>query len=90
MMVEDPGSHLKPMVNCPDVWRPESNVEVVVSEENGKPMTYTLAIVDEGLLDLTRFKTPNLWNHFLRQRISWCQNLGFLRRDYRSLWLIIT
>jgi uncharacterized protein YfaS (alpha-2-macroglobulin family) len=64
MMVEDPGSHLKPMVNCPDVWRPESNVEVVVSEENGKPMTYTLAIVDEGLLDLTRFKTPNLWNHF--------------------------
>ena len=27
-------------------------------------MTYTLAIVDEGLLDLTGFKTPNAWNHF--------------------------
>jgi uncharacterized protein YfaS (alpha-2-macroglobulin family) len=27
-------------------------------------MTYTLAIVDEGLLDLTRFKTPDPWNHF--------------------------
>ena len=27
-------------------------------------MTYTLAIVDEGLLDLTRFKTPDPWDHF--------------------------
>ena len=27
-------------------------------------MTYTLAIVDEGLLDLTRFKTPSPWSHF--------------------------
>ena len=26
--------------------------------------SYTLAIVDEGLLDLTRFKTPDPWNHF--------------------------
>ena len=25
-------------------------------------MTYTLAIVDEGLLDLTSFKTPDPWN----------------------------
>ena len=27
-------------------------------------MTYTIAIVDEGLLDLTRFKTPNAWDSF--------------------------
>lgn len=27
-------------------------------------MTYTLAMVDEGLLDLTRFKTPDLWSRF--------------------------
>ena len=27
-------------------------------------MTYTLAVVDEGLLGLTRFETPNPWNHF--------------------------
>jgi uncharacterized protein YfaS (alpha-2-macroglobulin family) len=27
-------------------------------------MTYTIAIVDDGLLDLTRFKTPNAWNEF--------------------------
>ena len=27
-------------------------------------MTYTIALVDDGLLDLTRFKTPNPWNTF--------------------------
>ena len=27
-------------------------------------MTYTIAIVDDGLLDLTRFKTPNAWEKF--------------------------
>ncbi len=27
-------------------------------------MTYTLAVVDEGLLDLTSFKTPDIWGHF--------------------------
>ena len=27
-------------------------------------MTYTIALVDEGLLDLTRFKTPNAWDTF--------------------------
>ena len=27
-------------------------------------MTYTVAVVDEGLLDLTGFKTPDPWNYF--------------------------
>ena len=27
-------------------------------------MTYTIAMVEEGLLDLTRFKTPNAWDAF--------------------------
>ena len=27
-------------------------------------MTYTLAVVDEGLLDLTRFATPNIHEAF--------------------------
>ena len=27
-------------------------------------MTYTVALVEEGLLDLTRFKTPDPWSRF--------------------------
>ena len=60
--VENPASHLEPVISLPDVIHPEEDFTVKVSEKNGKPMTYTLAIVDEGLLDLTAFKTPNAWN----------------------------
>ena len=60
--VENPDSHLQPEIKLPDVLHPEESFTVKVSEKNGKPMTYTLAIVDEGLLDLTAFKTPNPWN----------------------------
>ncbi|HEU4603558.1 MAG TPA: alpha-2-macroglobulin family protein, partial [Steroidobacteraceae bacterium] len=38
-----------------------------VSERNGREMTYTLAVVDEGLLDLTSFKTPNLHEQFYKR-----------------------
>ena len=62
--VEDPTTHLNPVVNLPEVLRPETKVKVHVSEKEGKAMTYTLAIVDEGLLDLTSFKTPDPWKHF--------------------------
>jgi len=62
--VEDPNSHLKPLIDLPDEIRPESTVSIGVSEKLGKEMFYTLAIVDEGLLDLTRFKTPQPWKHF--------------------------
>ena len=55
---------LQPQIQMPEVLRPETNFNVTVSEKSGKPMTYTLAIVDEGLLDLTNFKTPDPWNDF--------------------------
>lgn len=62
--VEDPETHLTPVVSTPDELKPLKNFTVKVQEKNGKPMTYTIAIVDEGLLDLTRFKTPNPWEIF--------------------------
>ena len=55
---------LQPQIQMPEVLRPETNFNVTVSEKSGKPMTYTLAIVDNGLLDLTNFKTPDPWNDF--------------------------
>ena len=64
--VENPGSHLAPVVSIPDILHPEEEFTVKVSEKSGKPMTYTLAIVDEGLLDLTAFKTPDPWSRMFR------------------------
>ncbi|MBI3512154.1 MAG: hypothetical protein HY064_15960 [Bacteroidetes bacterium] len=65
IMVDDPTTHLSPIVTTSSpVWKPEENASVTVSEKDGKAMTYTVAVVDEGLLDLTRFKTPDPWNNF--------------------------
>ncbi|MDR1761105.1 MAG: hypothetical protein LBR55_01500, partial [Bacteroidales bacterium] len=62
--VEDPETHLTPVITMKDELKPEETFSVTVKETEGKPMTYTIAIVDEGLLDLTRFKTPNPWTAF--------------------------
>jgi len=62
--IDDPETHLRPVLEMPEVLAPETEVEIKVSEENGKEMVYTLAMVDEGLLDLTRFKTPDPWLNF--------------------------
>lgn len=62
--VEDPETHLEPVIEMPDVLEPGKEVTIKVSEKSKRNMTYTLAIVDEGLLDLTRFRTPDLWSRF--------------------------
>jgi hypothetical protein len=62
--IDDPETHLRPVLTMANVLAPETTTDITVSEENGKDMTYTIAMVDEGLLDLTRFKTPDPWNYF--------------------------
>jgi len=62
--VVNENSKLYPQIELPKVIKPNETVTLKVSEKNGKPMAYTIAIVDEGLLDLTRFKTPNAWDKF--------------------------
>jgi len=64
IMVEDPNTILHPEIKMASVLKPKEDYTVFVSEKNNKPMTYTLAVVEEGLLDLTRFKTPNAWDAF--------------------------
>lgn len=64
VLVTDPATVLQPRIEMPDALRPESDFSIIVSEKTGKPMTYTLAIVDEGLLDLTNFRTPDPWQEF--------------------------
>ncbi len=64
IQVEDPGTHLNPVITMPEVLEPGKEVIIKVSEQSKQKMTYTLAIVDEGLLDITRFKTPDAWSRF--------------------------
>ncbi len=57
--VDNPETILKPVISMPDKIRPETPASVTISEASGKAMTYTIAIVDEGLLDITNYKTPD-------------------------------
>jgi len=59
VFVEDKNTILKPVISMPNSIRPEQQSAITISESSGKEMTYCIAIVDEGLLDLTRFKTPD-------------------------------
>ncbi|MBR5725057.1 MAG: alpha-2-macroglobulin [Bacteroidales bacterium] len=62
--VEDPDSHLSPVIDIPAETKPESTLNFKVKEENGRAMSYIVALVDEGLLSLTGFKTPDAWSAF--------------------------
>src|SRR5690606_11688192 len=67
--VENPEKRLQPEIKMPDVLRPEETIKIAVNEKTRKAMTYTISIVDDGLVDLSRFKTPRSWSH-VNARVS--------------------
>ena len=76
LKVTDPQTRLSPVVTSAAEWAPQSKATVTVSESSGRAMNYTLAVVDEGLLGLTNFKTPNLHGEFYKR-----EALGILTWD---------
>ena len=76
VMVENPGTRLEPQVNVADELKPLEEFKVTVGEKTGRAMTYTLAVVDEGLLGLTRYAAPDL-----RKRFYSREALGVLTWD---------
>lgn len=61
--VTDPASVLEPVISAPQSTEPQSKMNIIVSEKKGMPMSYVLMVVDEGLLGLTNFKTPDPWSY---------------------------
>lgn len=55
---------LLPVTNIPEVMESEKSYSFSVTEKEGRPMEYTVALVDEGLLNLKGFKTPDPHGHF--------------------------
>ncbi len=54
-----------------EVLRPGEEFTVVLQTGDRQPTRYILAIVDEGLLDLTAFQTPDPWGGFYsKQRLA--------------------
>jgi uncharacterized protein YfaS (alpha-2-macroglobulin family) len=67
IMVEDPATKLSPALATSDSYEPNGKARITVSEKEGRSMTYTLAVVDEGLLNITHFVTPDPRAHFFRR-----------------------
>lgn len=67
ILVENPQTRLQPQVDVPEKVRPETEFSIKVSEQQGRAMTYTLAVVDEGLLGLTNFHAPDLHDNFFKR-----------------------
>lgn len=63
LMVETQ-SKLNYEINAPDSILPNTEFEVKLSTKEGIASTYTIAIVDEGLLNLTDFESPNPYKYF--------------------------
>lgn len=66
--VDDPRTHLNPVISMKESVRPNRKTSVTVKEQFGRKMTYTLAVVDDGLLDITNFRTPNPWRAMYARR----------------------
>lgn len=62
--IENPKTHLEPVIEMANEIEPGQEVKIKIFEKSKRKMTFTLAMVDEGLLDITRYKTPEPWNKF--------------------------
>ncbi len=76
LLVDDPATHLTPTIVAPLQVRPESKLALKVAEQQGRAMTYTVALVDEGLLGITDFTAPDPHNSFYKR-----EALGVLTWD---------
>lgn len=67
----DPDGHaLQVAMTPPELFRPNQRLEVPVKVTGGagEKVYLTLAAVDEGILQLTRFKSPDPLDHFMGKR----------------------
>ncbi len=62
--VKSSKNELIPEIDMEDVIQPNSAYTVRIKESSNKEMTYTLAVVDEGLLSITNHQTPNPYQLF--------------------------
>ncbi|EJP3988093.1 hypothetical protein NUR86_001583 [Campylobacter coli] len=82
MYVEDENTKLNLELKTPDKILPNSDFEIEIQSKDKRAFNYTVAIVDEGLLDLTDFKTPDIWEGFYAKT-------GFTLKTYDTYSQII-
>ena len=67
LYVEDGSTHLPLDFSAPAELKPKQPFTIDVISRAKQSATFTIAIVDEGLCDLTGFDTPAPWEYFFRK-----------------------
>ncbi|MBE9469531.1 MAG: hypothetical protein IMY72_14590 [Bacteroidetes bacterium] len=67
LLVEDKDTRHYFEIKTESQFRPKKPFEIEIQTISHKQTQFTIAVVDEGLLDITRFKTPNPWKYFFRK-----------------------
>jgi uncharacterized protein YfaS (alpha-2-macroglobulin family) len=65
--VEDEKTKLNLALNAPKEIKPGEEFSIEVTNSSKENASFTLAVVDEGLLDLTNFKTPDPWKYYFQK-----------------------
>lgn len=68
LFVADPSTRQELTLTTADYLEPDKKFSVEIQTGDAKPTQFALAVVDEGLLDLTRFQTPDPWKAFFRKQ----------------------
>ncbi|OFX88054.1 MAG: hypothetical protein A2W99_11120 [Bacteroidetes bacterium GWF2_33_16] len=67
LLVEDRETKHEIEIITSEQFRPKEPFEITIQTKDQKQTQFTIAVVDEGLLDITQFKTPDPWKHFFRK-----------------------
>jgi alpha-2-macroglobulin len=67
IIIEDQDTKIPFSINTSETLMPNEDFEIEVSTQNQKPAQFTIAVVDEGLLSLTQFRTPHPWDEFYKK-----------------------
>ena len=62
--IQRPNSRQEWNISTSEVLEPNKKFTVDVSTKDGNPAQFTLAVVDQGILDITGFETPDPWQEF--------------------------
>jgi alpha-2-macroglobulin len=79
VIVSNPAAQLDPVIDMPSMYAPNKPASLTVWERRSRPMTFTVAVVDEGLLGLTSFKAPCLYDEFYKKEASQLQSWDIFR-----------
>ena len=65
--VHDENTKLNLALKTPKEIKPGEEFSIEVTNNSKENASFTLAVVDEGLLDLTNFKTPDPWKFYFQK-----------------------